>query len=82
MADLTPITDSARPNSRKSLREHLEDMQHAVYVAESLISVIIACGASPKRMALVVKAAEDAQEVLDELGRGLDRVELDRMVSQ
>jgi Fe-S cluster assembly ATPase SufC len=67
------------PENQKTLRDHLEQMQHAAYVAESLVSVIVACGGNRRRSDLVIMAAEEAQKVLDEIGRGLDSVELDKV---
>mgnify|MGYP000862340039 CR=1 FL=1 len=81
MADLTPNTDSARPESLNSLRAHLSAMQDASYVAEALVAAIVACGDDRRRGTLRIVLAEAAQEVLKDLGRGLDSVEIDRMVA-
>jgi hypothetical protein len=64
-----------------ALRAHLEDLQGTAYVAESLIDAIVSCGDNPRRKALAMTLAESAQEVLAELGRGLDSVEIDRLVA-
>ncbi len=81
MAGHIPNTNPSQGNSPKLLRTHLEEMQHAVYVAESLLSVIVACGGSPKFTTLSFQALTDAAGVLEELGQGLDRVELDKLVT-
>jgi hypothetical protein len=72
---------AAAPDSLKSLLAHLETLQGEVYVVESLVSVIVACGGKANRADLVIKAAEAAQEILLEVGRGLDSVELGKVLS-
>jgi hypothetical protein len=64
------------PDKPQALADHLSDLQNAAYVAESLLSVIVACGDHPKRKQLIITAAEAAQEIILELGRGLDSVEI------
>lgn len=67
------------PDTPKNLADHLALMQGEVYVAESLVSVIVSCGAMPHRRELVIQAAEAAQEILNHIGRGLDSVELSKV---
>jgi len=81
MADPTHSTMASRPDSTKSLTAHLEALQREVYIVESLVSVIVACGDNPKRTELVIHAAEAAQELLLTIGRGLDSVELAKVAS-
>lgn len=81
MAEITHSTAAARPDSQKSLLTHLEVLQGEVYVVESLVSVIVACGGKANRSELVIKAAEAAQEILLDIGRGLDSVELHKVLS-
>jgi hypothetical protein len=69
------------PDKSHRLTDHLAAMQADVYVAESLVSVIVACGDNPKRTALVIHAAEAAQELLLSIGRGLDSVELEKVTA-
>jgi hypothetical protein len=68
------------PDKSQSLTGHLEAMQREVYIVESLVSVIVACGGNPNRTGLVIQAAEAAQELLLIIGRGLDSVELDKII--
>lgn len=67
------------PDKPQALTDHLEVMQRDVYIVESLVSVIVACGDNPKRTGLVIQAAEAAQELLLTIGRGLDSVELEKV---
>ena len=70
------------PAISQSLRDHLEGLHGAAYVAESLIDTIVSCGGDPKRTTLALTLAAAAQEILAELGRGLDSVELAKVASQ
>ena len=65
----------------KSVLEHIQIMQHSANVAESLVDAIVACGDDPRRGTLVITLAEAAQEVLQELGRGLDMVEIEKVTA-
>jgi hypothetical protein len=65
----------------KAITAHLEQLQASVYITESLIEVIIACGARPEHSTLMLKMAESAQMILQEIGRGLDSVELAKVTS-
>jgi hypothetical protein len=69
------------PDKSQPLTDHLAAMQADVYIVESLVSVIVACGDKPNRSALVIHAAEAAQELLLTIGRGLDSVELEKVTA-
>ena len=67
------------PKLTPKISDHLEELQRNVYLAESLISVIVRCGDDPKRTALIINTAEAIEEILADVGRGLDSVELEKV---
>jgi hypothetical protein len=64
------------PDKPQSLADHLAEMQDAVYLAESLVRAVVACGAYPNRKDVIITAAEAALDILREVGSGLDSVNL------
>lgn len=64
-----------------TIKTHLGNLYDAALVAESLIGVIVACGSMPNRSDLVIQAAEDAEKIIQEICRGLDSVELDKVLA-
>jgi hypothetical protein len=69
------------PGISPRLAQHLKEVQEAVLVVESLISVIVGAGSMPKYSDLVIGVAESAQSILEDVSRGLDDVQLEKVAA-
>jgi hypothetical protein len=67
---------NAMPENLQTLPTHLSKLQDAAYLAKSLVGVILACGTNKDRWEVALSAADAANDILAEIGEGLDYVNL------